>query len=444
MKRPDHGSLARRIQGSIVTPAHPSYDTDRQIWNARFDRRPAAIVFVAGPDDVAATLDYGMERNLPIAVRGGGHSPAGWSSLDDGIVIDLRRLDEIRIAGDGQVTVGGGTIVADLAPRLDEADLVLPVGTCPQVGIAGLTLSGGLGHLNGCLGLTCDALQWVEIVRTDGRRRILSAHGEPALFWAVRGAGSNFGVVTRMGFQATRFTQGYGGRIAYQGQPVRDLVRTFRDLCLNARDELGLELKLLARDIAIILAFWAGDPRDGPVALSALRRLGEPMAGGFEPMRYAALATLDGGPLLHRANYQRSVDLDEIGEDVITAISDAHGVSGDLAVMTLIHWRHGVTARTPIEATAYPHRSAAFETTFAVAWRPGQEQAGARRRVDAAWIAAQGEMRPVYVGMLDEEPAFRSQAAYGVHYPRLARLKSLYDPENRLRSNANITSYARS
>lgn len=443
MKRPDHGALARRIQGSVVTPAHASYDEDRRIWNARFDRRPAAIVFVAGPDDIAATLDYGAERKMPIAVRGGGHSPAGWSSLDDGLVIDLRRLDEILIDGTGHVSVGGGTIVADLARQLDGADLILPVGTCPQVGVAGLTLCGGLGHLNGCLGLTCDALQWVEIVRADGHRRICSAHGEPALFWAVRGAGSNFGVVTRLGFRATRFTDGYGGRVAYRGHPLRDMIKIFRDLCLGAGDELGLELRLLARDMAIISAYWADDPREGPNALSTLKRLGEPMAGGFAPMRYGALAMLDDGPLLHLANYQRSVDLDDIDDDVIAAIDDAHGASGHPTLMTLIHWRHGVTARTPIEATAYPHRSAAFETTFAVAWRFGEEQTGARHRVDTAWAAAGGERRPVYVGMLDDEPASRSAAAYGVHYHRLVRLKTLYDPENRLCSCATIASFNR-
>ena len=442
-----HSALAGRIRGSVVVPGDVGYETDRQVWNARFDRRPTAIVFVAGPDDVAATLDYAASRSLPITVRAGGHSPAGWSSIDDGIVIDLRRLNEILVAKDGRVTVGGGTIVADLVRRLDNSGLVLPVGTCAGVGIGGLTLSGGLGHLNGCLGLTCDALRWAEIVLADGGQRIASVDEEPELFWALRGAGANFGVVTRLGFQATRLAQGFGGVTAFRGRPVPDVVRTFRDLCLAAGDDLGLELRLLgtgAGTTAILSAFWAGDPRDGAAALGPLRRLGDPVAGGFEPVRYAAVATLDDGAGPRRASYQRSVNLDDLDDGVVRAMADVHDAAEGASFMTLIHRRHGAAARAPVDASAYPHRKPAFETTFATSWRAGQDEPGARQRVDAVWAAVRGGELPVYVGMLDDEPPFRSAAAYGVHHSRLGRVKALYDPANRFRRNANIEPCGRS
>jgi FAD/FMN-containing dehydrogenase len=421
-----HRSLATRLRGPVLMPEDPRYDEARRVWNARIDRHPAAIAFVDGADDVAVALDYAARQGLAVAVRAGGHSPAGWSACDGGLVIDLRRLDAITIESDGSVTVGAGVIVADLIRRLDAQDRALPVGTCAGVGIAGLTLGGGIGHLNGQFGLTCDSLRWAEIVLADGSRHIASPSREPDLFWAIRGAGANFGIVTRFSFQAIQAPSGYGGVVAFTGRRRVEVVRAFSRLCEDAGNA------------AVLSVFWAGDVRTGEAALAGLRRLGEPAAGRLGRLRYATLAGLDEGGPARRAYCQRSANFDRLDADAIAAIADCRDEAEGAGLMTLIHRRHGAAARVPVADAAYPHRSPAFETTFAAAWAPHRAEVGMHRRVEAAWRAVGGDAAPVYVNMLDDEGPSRIAAAYGANHRRLGRLKARYDPDNRLRSNANL------
>ncbi len=439
MRAASHRALADRVRGTVIGPSDATYERDRQIWNARFDRRPAAIVFVAGVDDVAATLAFAVDNGLTLTVRAGGHSPAGWSSIEGGIVVDLRRLNKIVVDADGHVSVGGGTIVANLIRRLDRSGLVLPVGTCSTVGIGGLTLSGGLGYLNGSLGLTCDALRRAELVLSDGRVVTASQHEEPDLFWALRGAGASFGVVTRMEFTATRMSVGFGGAVAFRHRPLSQILCSFRDLCLTARDELGLELRIIGggnETVAIVSAFWAGHPQNGKHALAPLGRLGDPDAGAFAAMRYARIATLDDGEAQRFANHLRSANFDELDDNILQSIARAHD-DGPNGFMTILHWRHGEATRRACDACAYPHRQPAFEITFMSCWNPRRAAPDSHIHVDDVWAAVRGAGRPVYVGMVDSDESYRPEAHYGKNLERLLVAKGVYDRRNSIGPRMN-------
>jgi hypothetical protein len=435
-----HASLAARIRGEVMAPDHAGYDGARRIWNNRFDRRPAAVVQVADADDVVAALDHAARNDLSVAIRSGGHSMAGWSSSDGGLVIDLRRLNTIEAYSDGVVSVGTGVTSAALAAALDAHDMALPLGTCADVGVAGLALGGGLGLLNGAAGLTCDSLIRAEVVLADGRRTVASADGEPDLFWALRGAGANFGVVTRLTFLTRVPAQGYGGAVVVHGQHERAL-RLFRDCCNEAPDGLGLEAWLLTTasgPLSIISAFWSGDPGEGRSRLAALGRFAEPAASTLAPTRYAQAFMAGGTWPAGRSYYQRSTQFRDLDDRTIAIMSAPPAPSNGNTFLTLLHWRHGAAARVPVTATAFPHRSAAFETTFVADWGSPADAAAARAWVDGIFGHFAEPGRPVYASMLDGEETSRIPDAYGPNYERIGRLKARYDPHNRFRLNANV------
>ncbi|MEA2997216.1 MAG: hypothetical protein QOG74_2765 [Alphaproteobacteria bacterium] len=432
--------LAARIRGEVIAPDHPDYDAARRIWNNRFDRRPAAVVRVADADDVAAALDHAARHDLPVAIRSGGHSMAGWSSSEGGLVIDLRRLNAIEIYSNGVVSVGAGVTSAALAAALDAHDMALPLGTCADVGVAGLALGGGLGFLNGAAGLTCDSLIRAELVLADGRRTVASLDGEPDLFWALRGAGANFGVVTRLTFLTRAPAQGFGGAVVVPGQHQRAL-RLFRDCCNEAPDALGLEAWLLTTasgPLSIISAFWSGDAGEGRSRLAPLGRFAGPAASTLAPTRYAQAFMAGGTWPAGRSYYQRSTQFRDLDDRTIAIMSAPPAPSSANTFLTLLHWRHGAAARIPATATAFPHRSAAYETTFVADWGSPAEAAAARAWVDGTFGHFAEPGRPVYASMLDGEETSRIPDAYGANYERIGRLKARYDPHNRFRLNANV------
>jgi FAD/FMN-containing dehydrogenase len=439
--RAPHERLAARIRGEVISPGDAAYDAARRIWNGRFDRRPAAVVRVADADDIVAALGYAAENDLPVAIRAGGHSPAGWSSSDGGLVIDLRRLDTIEAYSNGLVAVGAGVTSAAIAAALDAHDMALPLGTCADVGVAGLTLGGGLGFLNGAAGLTCDSLVRAELVLADGRQVVASLDQEPDLFWALRGAGANFGVVTRLAFHTRMPAQGYGGAVVVQGESHRHVLRRFRDLCVEAPDALGLEAWLLATasgPIAIISAFWSGDPDEGRAALASLARFGEPAASTLAPARYAQVFMTGANIAPGRSIYQRSLSFERLDDAAIDLMTDQPLPAGAGNFLTLLHWRHGATARMPASATAFPHRSPAFETVFLADWESPQDRPAAQAWVERTFAHFAAPGRPVYANLLDDGEDARVRDAYGVNYDRIARLKARFDPDNRFGINANV------
>ncbi|HEX4555636.1 MAG TPA: FAD-binding protein [Xanthobacteraceae bacterium] len=435
--------MAARIRGDVMAPDHADYDAARRIWNNRFDRRPAVVVRVADAEDVAAALDHAARNDLAVAVRSGGHSMAGWSSCDGGLVIDLRRLNAIEIYSDGVVSVGAGVTSGALAAALDAHDMALPLGTCADVGVAGLALGGGLGFLNGAAGLTCDSLIRAELVLADGRRTVASLDGEPDLFWALRGAGANFGVVTRLTFLTRMPAQGYGGAVVLHGQHEPAL-RLFRDCCNEAPDALGLEAWLLntpSGPLSIVSGFWSGDADEGRALLAPLGRFAEPATNTLAPARYAQAFMAGGAWPADRSYYQRSTQFRDLDDRTI-AIMSAPPAPSSGTFLTLLHRRHGAAARIPATATAFPHRSSAYETTFVADWGSPAEAAAARAWVDSTFAHFAEAGRPVYASMLDAEETSRIPDAFGPNYERIGRLKARYDPHNRFRLNANVVPIA--
>ena len=271
----DLEGLRRSLAGTVVTPQDDGYDAARRCYNALVDRRPAVIVRVAGSADVATSFAYARAEGLEVAVRGGGHNPAGHCVLDDGLVIDLSSLRTVEVDADARIArAGGGTTWLDFDTAAQAVGLITPGGVVGSTGVAGLTFGGGIGHLTAQHGLTCDNLVGAEVVTPDGSVVHAGADGDAELLWALRGGGGNFGVATRLEFRLHEVDGVVGGMLTYAGTGVRDALRRFRDLAPGAPRELSCQAVLAvdesAAPVLVVIPCYSGSAAE-PKALRELR-----------------------------------------------------------------------------------------------------------------------------------------------------------------------------
>ena len=430
------------FHGTLIRPADAEYDSARMIWNARFDRRPGIIARCADPADVQRAVQFARAERLLVAVRGGGHSFAGYSVCDGGLVIDLSRLKSLQIDRErGVVTVAPGLLFSEINAATEPASLAIITGGCPRVGIAGFTLSGGEGPLNGKHGLSCDNLLSADVVLADGRAVTASHDENPDLFWALRGGGGNFGVVTSFRLRAHPVTTVVAGELVYELAQARAVLREFRAFAPSAPDELDAGFGFRARQDGVVCHLsvtYLGDAASAEPALGALRKLATPIGDTIKPVSYFAGRTggpRGGGPRVPSITGTAFLrDLSDEGIDAIIEVGARTPPTGDLEINHL----HGAVSRVPLETTAFPLRQPGFDCFAAAAWL-----APAHRDAIVAWVRSfDDSVGPyaagAYVNMLATDDAARVRAAYGGQYARLAQLKRRYDPENFFRLNANV------
>jgi FAD/FMN-containing dehydrogenase len=434
------------FRGDIIRPSDSRYDAARSVWNGAVDRRPAAIVRCAGVEDVLRTLDLARESGLEVAVRAGGHSAAGKSVCDGGLVIDLGLLKGVRPTTTGGVAaVQPGLTLGELVAAIEPRGLVTTTGIVSTTGLAGLVLGGGIGWLGGCYGLTCDNLVAAEVVTADGRVLRASTEENPDLLWGLRGGGANLGVVTSLELQLHRLAPVLAGLVLHPIDRAHDLLRFYRDYTAAAPDRLTAYAALLTspdgHPVVGILACWHGDTGDGERALAPLQRFGPPVVDTIGRASYAAAIRLvdePSAPGLHRA--YRSGAMSALSDEAIEVLVDhARTMTSPMSVVLIEHL-HGAAARVPVDATAFALREVPYVVLVGPQWQPGRAAAPHLAWADRFWAALHPHTTgAVYVNYLGDEGQQRVRAAYGANHERLAELKRRYDPTNLLHLNQNVT-----
>jgi FAD/FMN-containing dehydrogenase len=450
-------ALAERLAGEVIAPDHPEYETARRIWNAMIDKRPAAIARCADAGDVATAVRFAAEHGLALAVRGGGHNVAGTALVDDGLVIDLSAMRAVRLDRSGRtVHVQGGATWGDVDRVTAPLGLATPGGVVSETGVAGLALSGGVSHQRRRDGMTVDNLVSAEVVLADGRRVRAAADEHPDLFWALRGGGGNFGVVTSFELRLHELgPQVFGLNVAY---PLEDAVRVlagWRDAVADAPDELStagfiwsmpvvdeLPVELRGAPYVGIAGMWAGDPADGERATRPLRALATPLLDMSATMPYLDFQrSLDPFFPAGVRRYWKALYLDGLSDAAVDLTVDWSGrrQSGD----TLVIVRHcgGAIGRVGARDTAFGDRSSEWMLSIDSSWTdPADDQANVAYTRDFYAAARPYSTGQTYFNFpgLHEEGDAAVRDSYGANHARLARVKAAYDPGNRFHLNQNI------
>ncbi|WP_425956808.1 FAD-binding oxidoreductase [Xylanimonas sp. McL0601] len=450
------GELRAALAGPVFTPPDEGYDQARHVWNGSIDRRPALVVRADGVADVVAAVSFARSEGLPIAVRGGSHSIAGFSTCDDGMVIDLSGMHAVHVdPATGRAQVQGGATWLQFDREAQLHGLATTGGLVSSTGVGGFTLGGGVGHLVRKHGLALDNLVGVEMVTGSGEVVRADEHTNPGLFWAVRGGGGNFGVVTTFEFALHPVGPTVlGGVIFYPGDQAGQVLAGWREAVADAPDELSTMVNLTSAPplpflpesvhgtkVAVILGCWAGPQEAGMDVVEPLRRLGDPIADLFAPLPYVALQQLL-DPLWARgaANYFTSAFVDDLPDAGIAVLSAAHQAAAAPPVTSELHVHHlgGAFGRVAPDATAFAERSAPFlvncigRTPTAAELPPVADWARATR--DA--MATHGDGAP-YTNFTGEG-GLAKQAYPPETYRRLAEVKRAFDPDNVFRFNHNI------
>jgi FAD/FMN-containing dehydrogenase len=447
----DLESLAGCINGRLILPADDEFEAARHVHQAAVDARPVAIVRAADARDVAFTVLFARDNDLELAVRGGGHSLAGHGAVDGGIVLDLADMRGLHIDPDAQVAwAQPGLTAGEFTEAAAAHGLATPFGDTGSVGIAGLTLGGGIGWLVRKYGLTIDALIGVEIVTADGRQLVANEHERPDLFWAVRGGGGNFGVVTRFQYRLYPVGMIFGGAVLLP--PTADVLRGLvsaaaaapRDLStisflVNAAPPLPFVAPEHHFKPALIVMFvYDGEPEAGHAALEPIRRLATPLGELAAPMPYPGIYQLTAEGAAPNASTMRSGFFATLDDETIeTILSEMAAAPGAGMDFTQIRVLGGALADVPAEATAFAHRGATVAISLHAAH--GEDRAVADAWINRYFGALAPKANGVYSNFLDDEGEARIRDAYpSATYERLADVKRRYDPSNLFRRNQNI------
>jgi FAD/FMN-containing dehydrogenase len=438
--------LRQRHRGPVIAPEDSGYDPGRITFNGMIDRRPHLIVRPLDVDDVVSAVSYAREADLPIAIRGGGHSVAGHCIGDGGVVVDLRLMRSVVVDPDARTaTCGGGSLWEDLDPPCLRHGLATPGGTFGDTGVAGLTLGGGIGHLVGLHGLTLDNLIRATVVTVDGEVLSASESENDELFWALRGGGGNFGVVVDFTFRIHPVGQLLGGVLVYRLEDTAEVLTTWRALRAAAPDNLACfalvsRSALTAEEGAFVSVAYFGDPEEGYEAIQPLLDGAAPVLDSLRPMYYAELQEVFGRMPFGLRNYWSGRFLSELPDELIE-LTAAKFADEDVHGTVLLEPLSGAAARVPPEATAFAGREASFNATFINTWVDPSED---ERKIEIArsfssslapWAIGGG-----YINYASESAGDGLETEYGAErFARLREVKRRYDPDNRFRFNHNIS-----
>jgi FAD/FMN-containing dehydrogenase len=450
-------AFAATVRGPVLTPGAEGYDEARAIWNGLIDRRPALIVQCTGAADVVDSVNFAREHDLVLSIRAGGHNVAGNAVNEGGLMIDLSAMRGVHVDPSTRtVRVQAGATLGDLDRETQLYGLAVPAGVVSTTGVAGLTLHGGAGHLRRKHGLSIDSLLSVDIVTADGQMRTASATENEDLFWAVRGAGSNFGVVTSFEFRAHPVgPMVMVGAIFYPADDAPQLLRAWRDYVTSAPDELS-SLALLwsvppgepfpeehhGKPVVVVAACYCGSVEEGEPVVQPLRELGQPLVDMSGPWPWLGLQS--GFDALFPKGgfyYWKSRSLAALTDDAIEVIAD-FGARRPSPLTDIVVWHNGgAMSHVGETETAYGGRDAAFLVTGEASWG---DPALTDEAIDwgrAFWDAigqhSTGGLYLNFAGLGEEKEAL-VKAGYGANYERLVELKTKYDPTNLFRMNLNI------
>jgi hypothetical protein len=432
--------LSSQIAGNVITPNGSEYEAACLIFNRAFDLRPAVIVRCASQSDVARALEFAQIKNLQVAVHGGGHSRLGHGMVDGGVVIDLSSMKRIDVdAGKRVARAEAGALVRDLDTATQRFGLATTSGGCPTVGIAGLTLGGGEGRLMEKYGAACDNLLSAHLVTVDGRQVEASHKSNPDLFWAIRGGGGNFAVVTVLEYQLHPVGEVVSGALTYSAGSIPELLQGFVRFLAGAPDELDAFAQLLASDRGPRLKVdvcYCGDPRMGNDLIRGLRAL-KPQDDSVKAMSYLEAQSAGGFLQTPVAHFQTNLVLRELSGPVIEAMTTSiiHAPAGCKLIIVPLR---GAVTRVNLSDMAFALRQSGYEIDIAGVWSAPAGKAEVVRWVQATRDNLQPFAHGVYINQLGDTSDQLVRSAYGPNYARLVEIKRKYDPKNVLRLNQNI------
>ncbi len=443
-------NLRADFNGRLITPGDGEYNKARTIFYGGVDRRPALIVKVANANDVSRVISLARETGLEIAVRSGGHSNAGHSVTEGGIVLDLSEMRELEIDPKSRTAwVESGLTTGEYTSATDKHGLATGFGDTGSVGIGGITLGGGVGYLVRKHGLTIDSLLAAEVVTADGQFLYVDGENYPDLFWAIRGGGGNFGVATRFKFQLHEMDMVLGGMLFLPAIP--DAIASFIAEAEAAPEELSTILNIMpappmpflpeevrGKMIMMAMMVYAGNPADGERAVAPFRKLATPYSDMIRPMRYPEMYPPEQGEY-HPIAAGRTMFVDHVNRsEAETIIDHLQASSGSMAV-TQLRVLGGAMARIPADATAFAHRKSRIMTNLAALYEKPDE-----KEIHEAWVSEfAATLRQsdsgAYVNFLADVDEVQVRAAYpGGTWERLAAIKARYDPDNIFHLNQNI------
>lgn len=435
------------VQGKVLSAGDAGFDQARTLWNARHTSQPLAVIQPAGAKDVAAVVNYARSNGLPLAVRGGGHGLAGRAATESGILIDFSSMKGIAVdaeARTARVEPGATWGEVDRA-TMAAGGLATPGGKVGSVGVAGTTLGGGIGWLVRKFGLSIDNLLSVEIVTADGQLRTASDTEHADLFWAIRGGGGNFGIVTSFTFRLHEVGTVLAGNVAYPFDQATDVLTFYRDFIETAPDELtsiaGLGHGPDGSKMVMVAVTYTGDQDEGKRVLEPLAEFGRPVMNTIGPAPYGAL----GAQMSERAisgvyRASKASFLNGLPDDAIATIVDRFAkATSPLSAMMIEHYG-GAAARVPHDATAFVHRGQELNLVANTGWTDPAEAVSSLVWLGSTWQAVLPYTQPaVYLNFLDEDDVDRISEAYDAEtYAKLAAVKAVYDPDNLFRQNYNI------
>ncbi|MGB7620907.1 MAG: FAD-binding oxidoreductase [Terriglobia bacterium] len=447
--------LKGTVKGQVVLPADPAYDKTRQIWNAMIDRRPAVIVQCAHADDVPPAIRFARENKLELSIRGAGHSIAGLSVSNNGVMIDFSTMKGVRVdAQKRRAYVEPGATLRDFDAAVQAHGLATPVGINSTTGIAGLTLGGGFGWLTRRYGLTVDNLVSADLITADGSRVHASEDSHTDLFWAIRGGGGNFGVLTQFEFRLHPVgPEILAGLIVFPFNQAKQILRQYREFVKSAPEELNVWVVMRqapplpfipenwhGKEVVVLAVFYSGEIAAGERLIQPLRRLGDVVGEHVGAMPYTQWQQAF-DPLLTPGarNYWKSHNFTELRDEALDTMIEYAGKLPSPQCEIFVGLIAGAANAVPSDAMAYSSRDAKFVMNVHGRWESKSDDEKGRGWARAFFAAAAPYASSgAYVNFMTEEEDDRVAAAYGANYPRLVQIKNQYDPENIFHLNQNI------
>ena len=446
--------LRVQVNGHAIAQGDVEYEAARAVYNGMIDRRPAAVVRVGNTAEVAATVNFARARSLDLAIRGGGHSAPGYGTCDDGLVIDFSgrtRVDVDPVTRRARADAGATWATFNEATHAH--GLATPGGIVGSTGVAGLTLGGGIGYLSRQYGLSCDNLLSAEVVTADGRILTASSDENPDLFWALRGGGGNFGVVTSFEFQLYPVDMVHAAIIFYSVDDARDVAEFYREYIESAPEEFGAFLgfhrgppvgflpeKWHDKPLCMVVGMWTGDEAEGPARWQPFLDVA-PVAGALvERMPYPELNEAFDDLLTKGLRaYWKANFLSGLSDGAINAYLDFGRMVPSVQTSVDIYPINGAVQRVAAEATAFPYRHAAFSPVIACMWTDPADNESNIKWVRDFWTALRPFSEPGgYINFMDADDLGRITDNYSANYARLATVKAKYDPGNLFHINQNI------
>ncbi|HEX2150011.1 MAG TPA: FAD-binding oxidoreductase [Actinomycetota bacterium] len=448
-------SLREAVRGEVIAPGEPGYDTARAVNNAMHDRRPAVVVRAVDAGDVIATVAHARENGLDLAVRGGGHSVPGFGTCDDGVVLDLSRMRSVRVdPANSRARCDGGATWGDMNHATGAFGLATTGGIISTTGVGGLTLGGGIGYLCRSCGLSIDNLVSADVVTADGKLLTASDFQNEDLFWALRGGGGNFGVVTSMEFQLHPVDTIVGGPIFYEAEDAQAVMAVYNEYIDRAPEELGaffawqiapplpfIPEERVGEILCVMVTCWTGPADEAEAVLKPFREVAPVVAEHVGPMPYAALnSAFDGLVPPGLQHYWKADFVTDLTEQAIAAHVD-NGKKTPVVNSTMhLYPINGAVQRVGAEETAFGHRDKKFAAVIAGMWPdPADNEA------NIAWVKDYyAAIHPFsgseggYINFMAEDDQHRAAENFGRNYQRLARVKATYDPHNLFHLNQNI------